>query len=98
MSRQEQQLKQILKLMSGKDRKDLTDFLQSGQAPGSKAFKKLKANVQKNILKMNITSVEIIIKRSRNPFTKLRYLLAKISYNGLLKTTIKEQEKSRKKK
>jgi hypothetical protein len=86
-SRQEKQLKRVQKLLSGSDRRALNEFLQSGQAPGSKAFKNLKANVQKSVLKLNITSIEIIIKRARNPFSRLRYKIAKISYEKMLKAT-----------
>lgn len=87
-TRQEKQLKRTLKLFSGSDRRALTEFLQSGQAPGSKAFKNLKPNVQKSVLKLNLTSIEIIIKRSRNPFTKIRYKIAGLSYEKMLKSTL----------
>lgn len=88
-SKQEKQLKRIQKLLSGSDRRALNDFLQSGQAPGSKGFKSLKANVQKSVLKLNLTSIEIIIKRARNPFSKFRYKLAKLSYENMLKAADK---------
>jgi hypothetical protein len=91
---QEKQLKYTLKLLSGSDRKALVAFLQSGQAPGSKAFKNLKPNVKKSVLKINITNIEIIIKRTRNPITKWRYKIAKFSYEALLKDAIKEPEKA----
>ena len=68
-NKQEKRLKKTLKLLSGSDRKALTAFLQSSQAPGSMAFKSLKPNVQKIVLKLNISNIEIIIKRTRNPFT-----------------------------
>jgi len=93
---QEKQLKNTLKLLAGSDRKALTAFLQSGQAPGSKSFNNLKPNLQKIVLKLNITNVEIIIKRIRNPFTRWRYKMAKFSYESLLKNTIKEMEKTKK--
>ena len=86
-SRQEKQLKRLLKLLSGSDRKALTAFLQSGQAPGSKAYKNLKSNVQKSVLKLNLTSIEIMIKRVRNPFSRFRYKMAKYSYEKMLKST-----------
>ncbi|QEN08285.1 hypothetical protein EXM22_09900 [Oceanispirochaeta crateris] len=95
---QEKQLKNILKLLSGSDRKALTAFLQSGQAPGSKAFKNLKPNVQKGILKLNMTNIEIMIKRTRNPITRWRYKIARFSYKSLLKGTKKELKKTKKKK
>ncbi len=83
--RQEKQLKVILKQLSGSDRKSLSEFLRSGQAPGSKAYKALKPNVQKSVLKLNLSSFEIILKRTRNPFTKFRVRMAKISYESMLK-------------
>lgn len=95
-SAQEKQLKVSLKLLSGSDKKALTSFLQSGQAPGNKVFKSLKPNVQKTILKMNITSIEIIIRKSRNPITKIRFRMAKFSYESLLKNINKELNKTKK--
>ncbi|MDA3957112.1 hypothetical protein [Oceanispirochaeta sp.] len=93
---QEKQLKNALKLLSGSDKKALTAFLQSGQVPGSKPFKNLKPNVQKTVLKLNITNVEIVIKRTRNPIIKWRYKMAMFSYGSLLKSTNKELEKTKK--
>lgn len=84
-SQQKKQLKRTMKLLSGSERKALTEFLQSGQAPGSKAFRNLKSNVQKSVLKLNLTSIEIMIKRVRNPFSRLRYKMAKFSYENMLK-------------
>lgn len=83
--KQEKQLKRIQKLLSGSDRKALNAFLQSGQAPGSKAFKGLKPTVQKSVLRLNLTSIGIIIKAPGNPFTRFRYKLAKLSYEKMLK-------------
>lgn len=85
-SQQEKQLKRILKLLSGSDRKALTAFLQSGQAPGSKAYRNLKSNVQKYVLKLNLTSIEIIIKHVRNPISRFRFKMAKLSYKNMLKS------------
>ncbi|MDC7231672.1 MAG: hypothetical protein PQJ58_00445 [Spirochaetales bacterium] len=84
-ARQEKQLKKTLKLFSGSDRKALTGFLQSGQAPGSKEFKTLKPNVQKSVLKLNLISIEIMIKKVRNPFSRFRLKLAKLSYEKMMK-------------
>lgn len=92
-STQEKQLKMALKLLSGSDKKALTAFLQSGQAPGSKAFKNLKPNVQKSVLKLHIKNIEIVIKGTRNPLAKWRYKMAKFSYENLLKNTSKEFKK-----
>ncbi len=83
--RQEKQLKVIFKQLSGSDRKSLTEFLRSGQAPGSKAYKALKPNVQKSVLKLNLSTFDIILKRSRNPITKFRVKMAKVSYQSMLK-------------
>ncbi|MBF9018687.1 MULTISPECIES: hypothetical protein [unclassified Oceanispirochaeta] len=88
-TQQEKQLKRIQKLLSGSDRKALIEFLQSGQAPGSKAFRKLKSNVQKSVLRLNLTSIEIIIKRVRNPISRFRYKMAKLTYENMLKSTDK---------
>lgn len=85
-AKQEKQLKKALKLLSGSDKKALTEFLQSGQAPGSKTFRTLKPNVQRSVLKLNLSSIDIIIKRVRNPISKFRYKLAKLSYNNMLKS------------
>ncbi len=86
-TKQEKQLKNILKMLSGSDRKALTAFLQSGQAPGSKAFKNLKPNVQKYVLKLNMTSIEILIRNTRNPITKWRFKMARFSYGNMLKAS-----------
>ncbi|OQY32102.1 MAG: hypothetical protein B6241_11740 [Spirochaetaceae bacterium 4572_59] len=88
-SKQEKQLKRTLKLLSGSERRALTEFLQSGQAPGSKAFRNLKSNVQKSVLKLNLTSVEIMIKRVRNPISRFRFKMAKFSYENMLKSSAK---------
>ncbi len=95
-TKQEKRLKSVLKLLSGSDKRALTAFLQSGQAPGSKAFKDLKPNVQKIVLKLNIENIDIVIKHTANPFTRWRFKLARFSYQSLLKNTAKEQEKSKK--
>jgi hypothetical protein len=87
--KQEKQLKRLMKLLSGSDRKALTKFLQSGQAPGSKAYKSLKPNLQRGVLKLNITSIEIMINHARNPFSKFRFKMAKFSYEKMLKVTDK---------
>ena len=88
-SQQEKQMKKILKLLSGSDRKALTEFLQSGQAPGSKAFKGLKSNVQKYVLKLNLTSIDIMLKRVKNPISKFRFKIAKVSFEKMLKAAEK---------
>lgn len=88
-SQQEKQLKRIQKLLSGSDRKALIAFLQSGQAPGSKIFRNLKPNVQKSVLKLNLSSIDIIIKRTRNPISKFRYKMAKLTYTNMLKSADK---------
>ncbi len=91
--KQEKMLKTTYKLLSGSDQKALTAFLQSGATPGSKSFKGLKPNVQKSILKMNIANIDIVIKGTKNPLTRLRYGIAKFSYESLLKGTMKEKGK-----
>ncbi|MDC7223541.1 MAG: hypothetical protein PQJ60_07345 [Spirochaetales bacterium] len=82
---QDKQLKRILKLLSGSDKRALNGFLQSGQNPGSKAFKQLKPNVQRCVLKLNLTSIEIMKKGAKNPFTRFRLGLAKLSNESMLK-------------
>ncbi len=81
--------------MTAKDKKDMAAFLKSGRAPGSKEFRNLKPNVQKGILKVSLCGIEVIIKRTRNPFTKIRYATAKFSYDRLLKS-MKEDSKPKK--
>ncbi|MBN2626471.1 MAG: hypothetical protein JXA95_07380 [Spirochaetales bacterium] len=83
--KQEKQLKNALKLLSGSQKKALNTFLESGQSPASKDFKALKPNVQKIVLKMNITSMDIVIERTKNPFARWRYKLARLSSTSLLK-------------
>ncbi|MDC7220014.1 MAG: hypothetical protein PQJ59_08745 [Spirochaetales bacterium] len=84
---QEKQLKRTMKLLSGSDKKSLTTFLQSGSTPGSKDFRALKPNVQRGVIKLNLTSVDVMLKRGKNPISKMRLKLAKFSYERMLKAT-----------
>ena len=95
-AKQEKRLKNTLKLLSGSDKRALTAFLQSGQAPGSKSFNSLKPNVQKSVLKLNIANLDILIKRTGNPLTRWRLKLAKLSNESLMGKVERELEKTRK--
>jgi len=92
MVRQERVLKASYKLMQGKDRKTMDEFLKSGKAPGSKEFRTLKPNVQRAVVKLNVSGLEVMIKRTKNPFSKLRYMLAKTSADRLLKSDISNKK------
>ena len=95
ISRQEKIMKLLSKQMQGKDRNDLIAFLQSGKAPGSKEFSKLKPNVQKGVAKLNLAGLEIMINRTKNPISKFRYMLAKVSVEKLMKSGTKEKKKKK---
>ena len=66
---QEQMIKQLIKRLSGKDKKILAEFLQSQKAPGSKEYNALPKIVQGVVLKMNLKNLEIMRKHTKNPFT-----------------------------
>lgn len=81
---QEQMLKQLVKRLSGKDKKILAEFLQSGKAPGSKEFMKLPNIVQNVVLKLNLKNLEIMRKYTKNPLRILQLKFSAYSFKKLI--------------
>ncbi len=95
---QEQMIKQLIKRLSGKDKKILAEFLQSQKAPGSPEYNALPKIVQGVVLKMNIKNLEIMRKHTKNPFTILRLKFSGWTFRKLGSTTVKPKKEKKKKK
>ncbi|MDR0303742.1 MAG: hypothetical protein LBH98_03100 [Chitinispirillales bacterium] len=63
-------------LSMGKNMKLLQDFLMSQKTVGSAAYLELSPILQEIVLKLNLSSIEILVKNEKNPFKKLRYKIA----------------------
>ncbi|QEN04449.1 hypothetical protein EW093_06965 [Thiospirochaeta perfilievii] len=95
---QEQMIKQLIKRLSGKDKKILADFLQSGKTPGSKEYNALPKIVQGVVLKMNLKNLEIMRKHTKNPFTIIRLKFSAWTFKKLGTIDPKDAKKKKKKK
>lgn len=94
---QMQMLTQLVKRLSGKDRKILEQFLQSGKAPGSKEYNALPKIVQGVVLKMNIKNIEVMRKHTKNPFTIIRLKFSAWTFKKLGESEPKKSKKKKKK-
>ncbi len=90
-------LTQLIKRLSGKDKKILEQFLQSGKSPGSKEYNALPKIVQGIVLKLNLKNVEIMKKHTKNPFTKLRLKFSAWTFKKLGTADPKKAKKKKKK-
>lgn len=95
---QEQMIKQLIKRLSGKDKKILAEFLQSGKAPGSKEYNALPKIVQGIVLKMNLKNLEIMRKHTKNPFTIIRLKFSAWTFKKMSTVEKKPAKKKKKKK
>ncbi|MGL1892395.1 MAG: hypothetical protein OCD02_12275 [Spirochaetaceae bacterium] len=95
---QEQMIKQLIKRLSGKDKKILAEFLQSQKAPGSKEYNALPKIVQGVVLKMNLKNLDIMRKHTKNPFTILRLKFSAWTFRKLGDADPKAAKKKKKKK
>jgi len=91
---QERIVKVYSRHLTNKDRLKLNDFFTGKSRVGSKEFYALSPNLQELVMKLNLSSLGIMSKWARNPFTKIRLALAKWSLNSLNK----EKDKKKKKK
>lgn len=96
---QEQMIKQLIKRLSGKDKKILAEFLQSQKAPGSKEYNALPKIVQGVVLKMNLKNLEIMRKHTKNPFTIIRLKFSAWTFKKMsnMEKTVKKKKKKKKK-
>jgi hypothetical protein len=88
-------------LSMGKNMKLMQDFLASQKPVGSAAYLELPPILQEVILKMNLSSIEVLVNNEKNPFKKLRYKLMsfatkKMAQAGKTKLQI-DKEKAKKK-
>lgn len=95
---QEQMMRQLIKRLSGKDKKILAEFLQSQKAPGSKEYNALPKIVQGVVLKMNLKNLEIMRKHTKNPFTIIRLKFSAWTFNKMSSMDPKAAKKKAKKK
>lgn len=95
---QEQMMRQLIKRLSGKDKKILAEFLQSQKAPGSKEYNALPKIVQGVVLKMNLKNLEIMRKHTKNPFTIIRLKFSAWTFNKMSNMDPKAAKKKTKKK
>lgn len=95
---QEQMMRQLIKRLSGKDKKILAEFLQSQKAPGSKEYNALPKIVQGVVLKMNLKNLEIMRKHTKNPFTIIRLKFSAWTFNKMSSMDPKAAKKKTKKK
>lgn len=93
---QEQMIKQLIKRLSGGDKKILAEFLQSQKAPGSKEYNALPKIVQDIVIKMNLKNLEIMKKHTKNPFTIIRLKFSAWTIKKM--STIDPNAKKKKKK
>jgi hypothetical protein len=95
---QMQMLTQLIKRLSGKDKKILEAFLMSGKAPGSEEYNALPKIVQGIVLKLNLKNVEIMRKHTKNPFTILRLKFSTWTFKKLGTEGVKLPKPKKKKK
>jgi hypothetical protein len=103
MKKQQAIIRQYQKLLSqGQNMQKLQNFLLSQKPVGSAAYLELSPVLQEVVLKLNLSSIEILIKNEKNFFKKLRLKIAvfatkKMANAGKAKKQM-EKEKAKKKK
>lgn len=88
-------------LQQGQNMQKLQNFIMSQKAIGSSAYLELSPILQEVVMKLNLSSIEIMIKNEKNWFKKIRYQIAlfatkKMADAGKAKKQI-EKEKAAKK-
>jgi len=63
-------------LKQGQNHLKLQNFISSGKPIGSSAYLELSPMLQEVVMKLNLSSIEILVKNEKNPFKKLRLKLA----------------------
>ncbi|MGM0443145.1 MAG: hypothetical protein ACQEQV_03065 [Fibrobacterota bacterium] len=83
--KKQQRIQQLYqKRLSGKNIKALNTFLSSGKQPGSAEFFKLAPLVQEVVLRLNLTSIEVMGKYTVNPIKKGLFFLQKMMLKRLV--------------
>jgi len=103
--RQQAIIRQYQKPLSqGQNMQKLQNFVMSQKAIGSAAYLELPPLLQEVVMKLNLSSIEILTKYEKNPFKKLRYKIAmfatkKMAEAGKAKKQLnKEKEKKKQEK
>jgi hypothetical protein len=77
MKKQQAIIRQFQKPLSqGQNQQKLQDFIMSGKPIGSSAYLELSPMLQEVVMKLNLSSIEILAKNEKNPFKKLRFKVA----------------------
>ena len=87
-------------LSQGQNMQKLQNFIASAKPVGSAAYFELPPTLQEIVLKLNLSSIEILIKNEKNPFKKLRFKLAmfatkKMADTGKAKKRLKKERETR---
>jgi len=100
MKKQQAIIRQYQKPLSqGQNQMKLQNFITSGKQIGSSAYLELSPMLQEVVMKLNLSSIEILAKNEKNPFKKLRFKIAlfatkKMAQAGKAKKQLqKEKEK-----
>ncbi|WP_028975393.1 hypothetical protein [Spirochaeta cellobiosiphila] len=73
---QEKILKVYTRRMQGKEKRALTAFLQKGGRIGSSEFQTLSSTSKDALVELNLKSIEIMKRHTKNPFQKIRFSVA----------------------
>jgi len=77
MKKQQAIIRQYQKPLSqGQNMQKLQNFIMSQKAPGSAAYLELSPMLQEVVMKLNLSSIEIMIKNEKNWFKKIRLQIA----------------------
>ncbi|UPA16379.1 hypothetical protein bcCo53_000521 [Borrelia coriaceae] len=86
MNSQEKILKLYMRRLQKKDQIILQNFIMEGHKVGSKIFNNLSRNLKEIITIMNIESLKVLLKNTRNPIKKLYIKFSAWTLNKLLKS------------
>jgi len=73
---QEKILKVYTRRMQGKEKRALTSFLQKGGRIGSSEFQALSSTSKDALVELNLKSIEIMKRHTKNPIKKIRFSVA----------------------
>ncbi|AAX17031.1 hypothetical protein [Borrelia hermsii] len=86
MNSQEKILKLYMRRLQKKDQVMLQNFIMEGHKVGSKIFNNLPKTLQEIITIMNIESLRVLLKNTKNPIKKLYIKFSTWTLNKLLKS------------
>ncbi|AHH03518.1 Hypothetical protein BHY_0567 [Borrelia nietonii YOR] len=86
MNSQERILKLYIRRLQKKDQVMLQNFIMEGHKVGSKIFNNLPKTLQEIITIMNIESLRVLLKNTKNPIKKLYIKFSTWTLNKLLKS------------